>query len=404
MKKIDEEYLKYITEEFKLYTNKNIDIPDTEPDTLLNLILKKRKVQAKKIANFTTRNATMRNTNMNNGIIKCGDFEFDYEYQRYNMKIRQKNFLQFFYNYNSEKYDFVYTNCGMSALYTCFTAFNRLGYKIERQGHIYVEIERMLDDYTQNPDNFSKKVAYIDTTNYTPVLDLVKSTNLSEYDAFIFDTTDYMSDEILPIISELNKYKKMICLIRSHIKLDMLGAEWSKLGSICILNEYDEPIFKKLYSEFEIILSIIGGFAYPEDIPLMWNNKKFMQVNKKRIEIIKRNSQYLYDELLKYLKKEEMVYPCHKKFILLKINNKYAVSDLNKRLGEYIDNLKYKGLINLSDSFGLDFYAINGYWESMNPIYPVIRISVPDFSKNTNEVVVKELVDMIKKVKKEMMQ
>lgn len=402
MIKIDNQgYIKEKTKEMKLYTRSNIEISDINPKTLLKLIYLKRKFQAKKISNYIAKTDMIKNTNINHIKGTIGNFEFNYEYQRYDMKIKQKDFLKFFYNCEDKNYDYFFTNCGMSALYSCFSAFTKLGYKIERLGHIYVEIERMLDDYILK-NKSKKKVAYIDTTNYTSLIDLINNNKLNEYYAFIIDTTDYLGDEILPIIDILKKYKKLICLIRSHIKLDMLGAEWSKLGSVCLLNEYDEKLAKKVYNEIDIILSVIGGYAYPEDISLIWNNKNFKEINKKRIKRINENSQYLYNQMLNVFNEEEIVYPYHKKFILLKINFKYNVDELDKRITEYIEKSKYKGLINFSDSFGLDYYSMNGYWESMDHIYPVIRISVPDFPKETNKIIVKELVKMSKKMKKEM--
>ena len=66
----------------------------------------------------------------------------------------------------------------------------------------------------------------------------------------------------------------------------MLGTEWNKLGSICVINpknisNEDKELSNKLKETMNIVLSIIGGFAYPENIPLIWNDSNFKKINSK---------------------------------------------------------------------------------------------------------------------------
>ena len=102
----------------------------------------------------------------------------------------------------------------MSSLYASFTAFKKNHFTIDRIGNIYVEIERMLDESLIEEKENKGKVLYIDSSSYIDLNELLKEKDLSVYQAFIFDTTDYLDDLCLPIINKLLEYK--VCLIDSY--------------------------------------------------------------------------------------------------------------------------------------------------------------------------------------------
>lgn len=394
-------YLDYLDAEMRIFSNNFKKMEAIDLKTLEKIIELKRFYQSILIQNYHKKNYMVRNTNINHKVVKEGIFKFEYDYQRYDIKIFQSNYLKFFYNFSANHY-YYFTNCGMSALFATFYAFKKNNYQIDRLGNIYVEIERMLDDYTLTPNKCIGKVLYIDSTSFIDIKPLLKDNDLSDYGAFIFDTTDYLEDDSLPIIKKLLKYNKPIYLVRSHIKLDMLGSEWNKLGSICVINSKNiskasKQLSKKIKQEIYTILSIIGGFAYPENMPLIWNDSKFKMVNKRRIEIIRKNSQYLYDKLLEVFDKKEICYPYHKMFVLLRINHKLNFEEVDAEIDKYIKKSKYKGLINFSDSFGLDYYALCNYWETMEDKYPDIRIVVPDYPEEINKIIVDDLIIWLKK-------
>ena len=397
----NKEYIKYLNDELKIFSPKSKKIDDVDIKTLKEVIKIKRRLQSKLIKQYLTKNYMLRNTNINHKVIEEGIFKFSYDYQRYDIKITQSNYLNFFYNCKEKDYYYYFTNCGMSALFSIFTSFKKYNYKIERIGNIYIEIERMLDDYLIEEKEVKGRVLYIDSSSYIDINELLKNKDLSIYSAFIFDTTDYLDDICISIINKLLQYGKMVCLVRSHIKLDMLGAEWNKLGSICVINpktisDTDKILSNKLKETMNIILSIIGGFAYPENMPLIWNDSKFKEINAKRIAIIKKNSQYLYNRLMEIFDKNEICYPFHQMFILLRINHKLSLEEVNCEIDKYIKNSKYKGLVNFADSFGLDYYALSNYWESMAEEYPVVRIIVSDYPEEINKLIVDDMIIWLK--------
>lgn len=397
----NKEYIKYLNDELKIFSNKFKKIDDIDIKILKEIIKKKRNLQSKLTKQYLTKNYMVRNTNINHKVIEEGDFKFSYDYQRYDIKITQSDYLEFFYNCKEKDYYYYFTNCGMSALFATFSALKKHNFKIDRIGNVYVEIERMLDEYLIEEKEVKGSVLYIDSSSYIDINELLKNKNLSIYSAFIFDTTDYLDDMCIPIINKLLEYGKIVCLVRSHIKLDMLGAEWNKLGSICVINpknisNNDKILSNKLKETINIVLSIIGGFAYPENMPLIWSNSKFKEINAKRIDIIKKNSQYLYDRLIEVFDKDEICYPFHKMFVLLRINHKLSLEKVDCEIDKYVKQCKYKGLVNFADSFGLDYYALSNYWESMASEYPDVRIIVPDYPEEINKLIIDDMIIWLK--------
>ena len=94
--------------------------------------------------------------------------------------------------------------------------------------------------------------------------------------------------------------------------------------------------------------------------------------------------------------KNEICYPFHKMFVLLRINHKLCFEEVDEEIDKYIENSKYKGLINFSDSFGLDYYALSNYWETMKDKYPDVRIIVPDYPEEINKMIVDDLIIWLK--------
>ena len=84
-------------------------------------------------------------------------------------------------------------------------------------------------------------------------------------------------------------------------------------------------------------------------------------------------------------------------FVLLRINHKLTLEEVDKEIDKYIKDCKYKGLINFADSFGLDYYALSNYWESMAAEYPDVRIIVPDYPEEINKLIVDDMIIWLKK-------
>lgn len=370
----------------KKYKSKTSDINKILQDKKKNYLSYKIE-SLKQIKNFS-------NTNCNHKLVLFENFTVNYEYQRYDFDIDYAKFVNDFYNINRDQFGLFFTNCGMSAIYSTFKSLEKLNYEFHTIGNIYVETERMFNEYLKK--NISdKKVLFIDTTCFTNIFNLLKHINLSKYEVFVLDTTNYQGELLKEIILYLENFNKTIILIRSHLKLDMLGMEWSTLGSICILDEEKSFINKSFSKEIKIILSIIGGFAKLESIPRYWNNNnKLFHLLNQRVNNIKNNAVFLYEKLKSKIGDDNLVLPEHKLFIIYKLKKEEDYQFINQLIDNFIRSSKYQNIMMSSDSFGFDYFAINLYFVNMSAL-PAIRISVGDVPLEMCEKIYDEISSFI---------
>lgn len=393
-----ENYIYRKKEEFELLHKEDILTKNNDVNQVNNIkyiMEQKLKKQAEIKADFIKNIYNYQNTSRNSQSLIFDNFKCEYEYQRYDIDIKQNEFLKVFYDLDDKNYDYVFTNCGMSSLFATFYALDKLSYNLNYVGNIYVETERLIDDYIQKEKNKNNKNALlIDTVCFTSLLDILKDVELNNYDLFIIDTTLYLYDDIKLIIEKLKTQNKPILLVKSHTKLDMIGNEWSKLGSICIINSNKEfmNIFMK---EARIVLSFIGGFAYLEDIPLFFSNENYKKIIYDRNKIIKNNTMYIYDKLKNKVQNCEIIKPYHNLFVLIKPKKFIDYKTLENDIHTFTNNSILKGLICYADSFGLDCFGINGYYENMSATTEVIRISPSDYPIGICDQIIDEIISWL---------
>lgn len=393
-----DDYLKRKEEELHILNSNKIQYKDATIDNIKNIMDIKLRAQAKFKTCFLDKTYNCQNTSRNSQCYSFDRFNFEYEYQRYDMNIRIEKFIDTFYDLNVENYQYVFTNCGMSALFSTLYALNFFSYKIEYLRNIYVETERLIDYYLQKntKNSYEKKALLLDSVSFVGLNKIIDSNNLEIYDLFIIDTTLYLSSENKIVINELRKFNKPIILIKSHTKMDMLGNEWATLGSICMIDA-DFTFKERLFKEIKIILSFIGGFAYQNSIPLYWFNDDFKKISNNRNLVIKQNTQYIYEKLKKDFKCLEIIKPEHNMFILIIPSKFIDYKTLENELHKYTNNSTLRGLINYADSFGLDCFGFSGYYENMAAETEVIRISPSDYSLDVCDLIYADFTKWLKK-------
>lgn len=120
-------------------------------------------------------------------------------------------------------------------------------------------------------------------------------------DRLIVDTTNWNinSPYIQKIINWAEQEKTELFLIRSHLKLDCLGAEYGLLGSVVRLAQNEDKAWEKFFLE---TLSYAGLLAVHEQIyPFLWD-EDFLKLTSERTERIRENTKYFTDELAPFLK------------------------------------------------------------------------------------------------------
>lgn len=323
-------------------------------------------------------------TNLNNKYNFDNDISFYYEYQRYDSKLNYKNFEKNFYNLTDVHSKTFFTSCGMSSIYSVLYSLSKNGkYKFKYAKDIYFETQKLIRAFNFN---IGKKIFYFDSISddFWNQQDVYKS-------IIIIDTTCYHPFDVTNMIKELLKKGNFIILVRSHIKLDMLGLEYCYLGSITFL--IPDGITSKKFEKYKSIIKTatdisgnIGTFANQNNVFPLLNNVDFINLNRKRIKRINDNNKYFYDKV-----KDIFNITLHRHYLFLTIsvsnNNFQELLSFIKKI-----SLDSNGLFNFSSSFGFDYIAVDTYYD-LNRSNNTIRVSIGDVTKKIIDDFIDYLVE-----------
>ena len=204
---------------------------------------------------------------------------FRYSYARFDSYINYSDFLTDFYYINNKKYKtkLFFTNSGMSAITSLLMALKQICKDYQflfPDKDVYFETYDFYNKYIKENTCGERKIVYIDTI--AKLFDADKYLNFLNVNNYIFaiiiDTTCFMPSDLKKFISNILEKNIFCILIRSHTKLDMLGAELSSLGSLLYLipndigdNEFE--IIKKIIAESYYVLGKFGSLCLPENFP-----------------------------------------------------------------------------------------------------------------------------------------
>lgn len=330
---------------------------------------------------------------------------FRYSYARFDSYINYSDFLTDFYYINNKKYKtkLFFTNSGMSAITSLLMALKQIckDYKfLFPDKDVYFETYDFYNKYIKENTCGERKIVYIDTI--AKLFDADKYLNFlnvnNDIFAIIIDTTCFMPSDLRKFISNILEKNIFCILIRSHTKLDMLGAELSSLGSLLYLipndigdNEFE--IIKKIIAESYYVLGKFGSLCLPENFPEIIFDKIFKKINEQRIKRIEKNNYSLFTYLKDSINRGRVILPAHKKFVLYIIDNNISCNDQNE-----IIEKKIKKLVNndcqlySACSFGFDYIALDSYYDINEKNY-VIRISMNDSIRD--ETILKKIKEFI---------
>jgi hypothetical protein len=107
----------------------------------------------------------------------------------------------------------------------------------------------------------------------------------------IVDTTCWIHDD--PRVSKVIKFalktKAKLFLCRSHLKLDSMGMEYGRLGSIVWSHVKSEtPESLRMNQKLQQLLRLWGGYAQISQLYPFWQNKKFHAQNAKWVDRLRK--------------------------------------------------------------------------------------------------------------------
>lgn len=182
----------------------------------------------------------------------------------------------------------------------------------------------------------------------------------------IADTTCWSPDSprITPLVARVAAAGKLCVLVRSHIKLDSLGIEYGRLGSIVVTLPprpsasvvRQAKLLRRRMRDYLVLTS--GGFA-PENLFPLAGDPEFLTLNRERNRILVANHQRAEEILPRAAAPTKVLVPHHGCFLLLApiASNRWQTRE---RMHELASTLTAAGIwAQPAPSFGYDFVGLS---------------------------------------------
>lgn len=321
--------------------------------------------------------------------------EFNFNYQRLGFLNSDLTSHTSLYGENqSHSSQLLWTSSCQQAISCLLMSASQKGIKIVCPWGAYWETISFIENFLNCPLLLEKPrqswILYLDSSVWPVGRQLDFDVKLCE--AIVFDTTCFArkSSRIQEVIEFAKMANVPLFLIRSHQKLDCLGMEFGRLGSVLFLDFSFEKTSKEKSKSLLYALSEIGRwFAlfpnYTQVYPFMFN-EEFTSLNSQWIERVKRN-QILINGALEDLSWTKPIVFDHGLYFYLRFK-----MDLSEQEFEDIKTSLSRRLIILKipsqfvASYPWDFVALTGFKQN-HSFFPekrrshTLRVSVGDIGE-----------------------
>jgi hypothetical protein len=327
-----------------------------------------------------------------------GPFEFEYDYQRADLKVGGPSFYG---KVRKATYETVYTASGMAAIAALLLASAQVIKQAELlvlQG-TYPETLELVERYAPHlrivplsptldeidGRTHGSRIFLLDSCAPGDALRLLLRFSHPILDLLIFDTTCFSggSGRIRRVLDWARKRGIPVVMIRSHTKLDSLGAEYGRLGSAAFVHcEGDDPWmrskFRELPDQTRNAVRLLGGAALPAHFPPYIGTSSYSILTKKRMAVILRNYRRALEFFKSIPKGPTVEHFSHGLYIKLGSAQEFDEKTARHAARELSKDLNQRGLpIRHAGSFGFDFAAAEWCQSSVSQAYRV-RLSVSD--------------------------
>lgn len=331
---------------------------------------------------------------------RSGPFEFSYDYQRADLVARGPSFYELGQDNTGET---VYTASGMAAISAVLLASAQV---IDEADILvlpgsYGETRELIEGYARHLRAVTLKrsleqailpgrsptIILLDSSAPASAFEATLRWKRSALDLVIFDTTCFSgsSGRIRRALSWARECDLPVVMVRSHTKLDSLGAEYGRLGSAVFVHwekkvsSANRSKFKNLPAETRNAVRLLGGAALPGHFPPYIGTPAYRKLTNKRMAAILRNSRRssrYFASRLPGLTAELRF--AHGLYVTLSSNNALDETTARRAAAEMSDELGRAGLpIRHAGSFGFDFAATEWFRDFTTDSYSV-RVAVPD--------------------------
>ena len=329
-----------------------------------------------------------------------GPFEFSYDYQRADLTVRGPSFYEFDCGCTGTA---IYTASGMAAISAVLLASAQIVEKADIlvlpgsygetleliRGFVphlrLVPLRVPLGD-TLAPAN-APQILLLDSCSRAGAIEAALRCDGSGLDLLVFDTTCFAgrSGRIRRVLSWARRYGIPLVLVRSHNKLDSLGAEYGRLGSAVFVrgNEIPQgagrPEWTRLSDETRNAVRLLGGAALPAHFPPFVGSAAYQALTKRRVAAILRNGRSMaryFAAKLPALSAE--LHFAHGLYVTLRGRRPLDEASARQAAEDMSNDLRAKGFpFRHAGSFGFDVAATEWFHDASTDQYSV-RVAVPD--------------------------
>ncbi|MHC2630533.1 hypothetical protein ACVME5_003187 [Bradyrhizobium liaoningense] len=330
-----------------------------------------------------------------------GPFAFSYDYQRADLTVRGPSFYELDCGCTSSA---VYTASGMAAISAVLLASAQIVEKADVlvlpgsygetleliRGfvpHLRLEVLKLPLGDAFAPAN-SPRILLLDSCSLAGAYEAALRCDGSGLDLLVFDTTCFAgrSGRIRRVLRWARRYGILLVLVRSHNKLDSLGAEYGRLGSAVFVqgNEHQQQRaggveWARLASETRNAVRLLGGAALPAHFPPFAGSAAYWALTQRRVAAILRNGRSAaryFAAKLPSLSAE--LHFTHGLYVTLRGKRALNEAAARQAAEDMSSELRGEGFpIRHAGSFGFDFAATEWFHDATTDEYSV-RVAVPD--------------------------
>jgi hypothetical protein len=376
--------------------------------TIPDLVRDKQYLRAQMIARFIAGHPHLTESNLGNPGMDVDGASLGFHYQRYDMRLRRKPFAPWIYPALASRHlsslGFLCTS-GMSAVTAALTALDLLHGEtrpIYLAPDTYFETRQFVRDYLYQLKSVFELPAVLvrcgalvlDSICHVDPLARLGACALDALCAVVFDTTcyDVSAPEIERVVERCRAAGVPCVLVRSHLKIDTLGLEYGRLGSIVIVLPRPCPPARARFVRHlrrriaDFLVKTGTGFSIASYFPLT-SDPAFRRLNQRRNAVMRDNNlrcAAALSEIVHPRSAARVVAYHHGRFLFLHT----PVGDRSGRqVGALAHALLEAGICaRPAPSFGYDFTAITRLAGPSFPDGDNLRISLPDFSAEELEL------------------
>ncbi|MBR1132540.1 hypothetical protein [Bradyrhizobium iriomotense] len=327
-----------------------------------------------------------------------GPFTFSYDYQRADLKVNGPSFYEREPGCSSET---IYTASGMAAISALLFAATRIVASADMlvlpgsYGETLELIERFVPDLRLVTLSLPRsdalapagapRILLLDSCVSAGAFEAALRRDGSAFDLLIFDTTCFAgrSGRIRRVLRWARRSGIPVVMVRSHTKLDSLGAEYGRLGSAVFVGWSEEgaehSLSERLAAETRDAVRLLGGAALPAHFPPFVGTAAYWTSTRRRVAAILRNGRHAARRFAREL--EELsaeLHFTHGLYVTLRSRRcldeasaRHAADAMSHDLGRDGFPIRHAG------SFGFDFAATEWFHNATTHEYSV-RVAVPD--------------------------